>query len=115
MRIERILLLALVGAMTPAIAGCRGRSDGGRATATSSATAVATKEAVFDVEGMHCATCPLTVKTAAEGVPGVRSAHADVSAKRAWVTYDPNRTTPQAIADAITEAGYPTRPSDGAK
>lgn len=112
MRLQRIFALLLGAA---AIAGCRGRPDPGGTTSASSASSVATKEAAFEVDGMHCATCPLTVKTAAESVVGVRSARADMDAKRAWVTYDPSKTTPQTIAAAITEAGYPARPADGAK
>ncbi|GAC1535455.1 MAG: hypothetical protein NVS3B10_28600 [Polyangiales bacterium] len=63
---------------------------------------------------MHCATCPLTVKTAAEGVAGVRSVKVDMGDKSAIVAYDSSKTNAQVIAVAITESGYPATPIDAA-
>lgn len=73
---------------------------------TASAQAAATVQTEFNVEGMHCATCPVTVKAAAEGVRGVRSVRVSMDDAKAWVTYDPTQATPGAIAAAITESGY---------
>jgi len=59
---------------------------------------------------MHCSTCPLTVKAAAEGIAGVKSAKVSMADETAVVTFDPNKTNPQAIATAITESGYRATP-----
>jgi len=63
-------------------------------------------EATFAVEGMTCASCTVTVRTAAKRVEGVYDARAEADEGRAWASYDPQRTNPEAIARAITEAGY---------
>ncbi|MCW0198595.1 heavy metal-associated domain-containing protein [Sphingopyxis sp.] len=67
------------------------------------------RTASFAIDKMTCATCPITVRTAMSRVDGVRSVKVDFDAKRATVTYDPARATPEAIAAASTNAGYPAR------
>ncbi len=69
-----------------------------------------TVETTFTLEGMTCASCALTVRTAAQHVDGVVGARVSFDDAKAWVTYDPARTNPQAIADAITRAGYRATP-----
>ncbi len=69
--------------------------------------AALTKQARFKVEGMTCASCNVTVKVAAEKVDGVSKAGASHEKKSAWAVYDPAKTNPKAIAEAITAAGYP--------
>ena len=65
-------------------------------------------EATFSVEGMTCASCSVTVRTAAKRVEGVYDARADADQGRAWASYDPQRTNPETIARAISDAGYAT-------
>lgn len=67
-------------------------------------------EREFIVEGMHCASCPVTVRVAAERVKGVKKARVSMKQGRAWVTFDSAITSAEAIAAAITKAGYPARP-----
>lgn len=67
------------------------------------------RTASFAVDGMTCATCPIAVRTAMSRVDGVRSVEVDFASKRATVTYDPARATPEVIAAASTSAGYPAR------
>lgn len=98
-----LLLLPLAG-----VAACNKSSTD---EATASAQAAATTQTEFNVEGMHCATCPVTVKAAAEGVGGVTSVRVSMDDAKAWVTYDPTRTNPNAIAAAITESGYKATPA----
>lgn len=62
---------------------------------------------VLNVEGMTCNVCPITVKKALETVDGVSSAEVSLEAAEATVVYDDSKTNPQALADAVTEAGYP--------
>jgi len=64
--------------------------------------------AVLDVSGMTCSLCPISVRKALERVPGVIEAKADYESKRADVKYDPDKTSPQALADAVSNAGFPS-------
>lgn len=73
----------------------------------SSNTAAASRTAIFTVENMTCALCPVTVKKAMEGVKGVKSVRIDFDAKTATVVFDPSTATITAIAAASTNAGYP--------
>lgn len=63
--------------------------------------------AKFAIAHMTCATCPITVKKAMQGVSGVRSVDIDFAAKTATVLFDPARTSAPTIAAASTDAGYP--------
>ena len=65
------------------------------------------KHAVLDVPNMFCSLCPITVRKALERVPGVVNAKADLATKRAEATYDPDKTSPEALAKAVSEAGFP--------
>ncbi len=65
------------------------------------------KRVVLDIPGMNCSLCPISVRKAAERVPGVSDARADLASKTAEVTFDPQRATPEAIAKAVSDAGYP--------
>jgi mercuric ion binding protein len=79
-------------------------SASAQVTTTQSATV---RTAVFAVENMTCALCPVTVRTAMERVNGVRSVAVDFAAKTATVVFDPSVTTLEAIGAASTNAGYP--------
>ena len=59
------------------------------------------------VDKMYCATCPLTVRAAILKVPGVTSVKVDFKTKTAVVTFDASKTTPEAVAAASTDVGYP--------
>lgn len=69
--------------------------------------AEAEQTATFDVPGMTCALCPVTVRKAMEGVEGVKSVTVDFDARTATVVFDPAKTTIEAIATASANAGYP--------
>jgi copper chaperone CopZ len=60
----------------------------------------------IDVRGMHCGGCERSVRTAVEGLAGVRSARADHLAEELEVTYDPGVVELAAIRVAVTEAGF---------
>ena len=62
-----------------------------------------------DGESLTCATCPITVRRAMEGVAGVHDVTIDYEAKTATAHFDPARTTMRDIATASTEAGYPAQ------
>ncbi len=60
------------------------------------------------VQKMTCSLCPVTIKKSLEKVPGVDAVTVDFDKKTATVTYDPDKTAPDALAKATTEAGYPS-------
>lgn len=72
-------------------------------------SAAAQQQTTFAIENMTCATCPITVRKAMEGVAGVSAVSVDFEAKTARATYDPRRTDAAQIAAASTSAGYPAK------
>lgn len=65
----------------------------------------------FAIDNMTCASCPYIVKTSMAAVPGVANVTVSFEAKTATVTYDDTKTTPDAIAAASVNAGYPAHPT----
>jgi mercuric ion binding protein len=100
---KRILIFAMFGltAVAPiAVAQI--------AAAPAAAQSVAADQTViFAVENMTCALCPVTVKSAMEGVEGVRSVEINFEARTATVVFDAAATDANAIGAASTNAGYP--------
>ena len=72
------------------------------------AFAATLKTVTLDVKNMTCAVCPITVKKSLEKVPGVTAVKVDFAKKMAVVTYDPNKTEPEVLTRATTNAGYPS-------
>ena len=62
----------------------------------------------LDVQNMTCAVCPITVKKALERVPGVTEAKVDFAKKAASISFDPDKTSPDALTKATADAGYPS-------
>ncbi|GJG88273.1 copper chaperone CopZ [Gemmatimonadetes bacterium T265] len=56
------------------------------------------------IDGMSCAHCVRAVQAALADVPGTTVERVDVGG--ATVAYDPARTSPAALADAVRDAGY---------
>ena len=56
------------------------------------------------IGGMSCTHCVRAVHAALAEVPGAQVDRVDVGS--ATVRYDPARTTPAAIAEAVRDAGY---------
>lgn len=63
----------------------------------------------IQVTGMTCGTCPISVRHRAMQMKGVRSASVDINTSLATVVYEDTQQSPQAIAQAITQLGYPAR------
>ena len=72
------------------------------------AFAAAPKTVTLDVKHMTCSVCPITVEKSLEKVPGVTVVKVDFAKKTAIVTYDPDKTKPEALTRATTNAGYPS-------
>ena len=66
--------------------------------------------AAFAVSGMHCASCGMLIDEAVEELDGVASCTTDVRRGRTTVRLDPGRATTEAVAAAITAAGYTAAP-----
>ena len=102
----RVLLVASVLALLTPVP-----SRAADQPSTKSANQAATQTCTLKVSGMTCASCDVAVRLAAKSVPGVKTVNVDYPKARADVTYDPSKTSPQAIADAITKAsGFKTEP-----
>lgn len=70
------------------------------------------EKACFDVQGMTCATCGLTVKSAVKKLNGVKEVKASVEKKNAVVQFDPKGTSVEAIQKAIDKVGYKATPQN---
>ena len=70
------------------------------------------RQAALAVDGMTCASCVSHVEKAAGKVAGVDACEVNLARGRAVVKFDPHQTSPQAIAQAITDAGYDAQPQD---
>jgi len=104
---KKILLIGL--AVLAMAGGGVAFAVGGTTQDHPSTAASAQTQTTFAIQNMTCATCPITVKKAMEGVTGVSAVSVDFGAKTARATYDPRRTNAAAIAAASTNAGYPAR------
>jgi len=79
-------------------------------TGVSAQTAATEQTVTLQVENMFCELCPLTVKTAMERVVGVKTVSVSFEEMAATVVFDPAIATPEAIAAASTNVGYPAHP-----
>jgi periplasmic mercuric ion binding protein len=77
---------------------------------TAPAAFAAERTVTFAVDNMTCASCPYIVKTAMSEVPGVVEVTISFEAKTATVAFDDEKTSPDAIATASMNAGYPAHP-----
>jgi len=58
------------------------------------------------LRGMSCASCANSIQEAIQSVPGVSDVNVNFGAEQATVQYDPQKTTLEAIQDAVDAAGY---------
>lgn len=73
-----------------------------------SAFAKTPQTTVLDVRNMTCSMCSVTIRKALEKVPGVIDATVDYDHKTATVKYDGEKTNPNALTKATTDAGFPS-------
>lgn len=78
-----------------------------------SAANAAEQQVRIEVSGLSCPSCPYIAATALESVISVEILEADYDASAQMavyiLSYDDAVTTPEAIADATMEYGYPGR------
>ena len=77
---------------------------------TGAAWAATPKKVVLDVKNVTCPACSITIEKALDKVPGVSDASVDPEAATVTVDFDADRTNVPAIAQAISEAGFPAKP-----
>ena len=58
----------------------------------------------LDIDGMTCDHCVRAVTTALRALPGVQVE--EVAIGSATVDYDPARTTPEQVVEAVADEGY---------
>lgn len=75
-------------------------------TASERAWAAETRETVLSLDGMTCASCVFAVKSTLRKLDGVEDAKVSYREKRAAVTYDPDRVTPETLVEAVRRAGF---------
>lgn len=68
----------------------------------------ATKTVTLSVPGMHCATCPITIKKALNKIEGVEKIDVAFEKKEVVVTFDDAKTKVEALLEATKNAGYPS-------
>jgi len=66
--------------------------------------------ALFDVEGMTCASCAVSIEKVIAAVPGVTGVAVNLATSKATVT---GGATPDAVVRAVRAAGYDARPAAG--
>ena len=71
-------------------------------------------ESSLQLSGMVCAACAGIIERAIGAVEGVRSVQVSAAAQRATVCWDPERTRPSALIEAVRGAGYEAVPDAAA-
>lgn len=68
-------------------------------------------ESYLAIDGMHCASCALTVEQALAGAPGVREVRVNGTAQVARVVWSPGEGRPSQWWEALRRAGYGALPA----
>jgi len=83
-----------------------GRAEAMESDASSGGSTAETSEAVFAVEGIHCASCVQLIEMQVGGVRGVARVDVGLASHRARVRWDARIATLADITAAIARAGY---------
>ena len=67
----------------------------------------------FQIKGMHCISCAMTVDGAVEDLAGVKSASTNYARQFSEVEYDEKKVTDVQIIAVIEAAGYKAAVTDG--
>ena len=71
-------------------------------------------QAVFELEGMTCASCAMRIEKGLKKVPGVIDAQVNLASERGTVTYDPAQTGVEQMVQKVAAVGYKAFPLDRA-
>src|SRR6266851_8796303 len=80
--------------------------DGNATSAVTTIRAIKNERVLIAIEGMHCTSCATGIKAMLKRTPGVISAEVSFERREADVEYDPSRTSPEKIVEAIANMGY---------
>ena len=61
---------------------------------------------VIAIDGMHCDGCAKGITAMLKRTPGVIAAEVSYERREARVEYDPGKTSPEKLVEAITNLGY---------
>jgi Cu+-exporting ATPase len=75
-------------------------------TAETAGAAKVSHKVLFPVEGMHCASCALTIERALQKKTGVKTANVNFASEKAMVTFDPQLIDLDNLQDTVRKAGY---------
>ncbi|MCF6179761.1 MAG: cation transporter [Geopsychrobacter sp.] len=103
--VKRILMLLVLAGGALTLASLAENCADLKFCGTSSAQAAAEQNVELSVDGMTCASCKYTVKTVLKQLDGVQNVSVSYAEKRATVSYDPQRITPEQLVQAINETG----------
>ena len=93
----------------PSVAPPQSVADSNSPPPALSATDPVLQRTVYDVEGMHCASCVGRVESALQAVPGITAAHANLALNQVSVVGDTNRVSDEQVVRAVAAAGYQAR------
>ena len=71
-------------------------------------------ESTLSLSGMYCAACAGIIEQALHSVDGVSQATVSAAGQRAAVRWDPQRTRPSLLVEAVRRAGYDAAPDAAA-
>jgi copper chaperone CopZ len=69
-------------------------------------------KACFAIEGMTCATCGVTVKSAINKLQGIQTVKVSVERKNAMVEFEKGKANSETIKKSIDDVGYKATPLD---
>lgn len=105
MKKHLIVFIALftLGIIQANAQGCKPTSD---KTTTEKAVRQNAKTVKLKITGMTCADCSNHISTALKGVDGVIEQSVEYPGDLATITYNPDKTNPEAIIKVIEKTGY---------
>jgi P-type Cu+ transporter len=66
--------------------------------------------AIFDIEGMTCASCAMRIEKGLKKVPGVKDTSVNLATEKATVIYDPTLTDVEQMVQKVDAVGYKATP-----
>ena len=65
-----------------------------------------TKKEILPIQGMHCASCAMTIEKSLKKVQGVKSANVNFASEKATVEYDEQQSSIGDFKKAVKDSGY---------
>jgi periplasmic mercuric ion binding protein len=103
MKLKTILLMLSVVATSLLLQ----TAHAGATTPVQSQKQNSSQSVILDMQNMTCALCKFTIKKALQDVEGLEEANVDYDTKTAKITFNPQKTSVDALIKATTDAGYP--------